>query len=184
MCVSALVTAAVFPPRYWDKDDMDAVLMEGDRRHREILTDKGWPRRRHETKMAIDEMPEQWDIKINGKKLVAKVQTVSTNYGLMTESVSLVNSILKQNTTTPCVLRLYDSFVAVLPGDKQSFYLFDPHARNANGEIDPDGVSCLLHFKTRHHLAQYIKRQAGPAGSTEQIDINLMTVNLLTGIPF
>ena len=182
MCISAIVAAAVFPPTYWDADDLDAILMEGDRRHLEILSGKGWPLERRETKLGIDEMQEIWDIEINGKRLTAKVEISSAKYDLLKNSASLVDTVLKCNENTPCILRLYDSYVAVLSGDNNSFYVFDSHARNRDGEVNPDGASCLLHFQTRQGLIQYIKLQARTTGSMEQFDVFLMAVNSISGI--
>lgn len=59
----------------------------------------------------------------------------------------------KQNQTL--VLRLSDSYIAILCRKYEEYSIYDPHARNSNGDTDCQGSAELIHLDNPFDLTTY-----------------------------
>lgn len=58
-CITALIASKVKSVHDWDSNFVDDILLAGDSLHLNILQKKGWPFRRAESRLNIDELPEK-----------------------------------------------------------------------------------------------------------------------------
>ena len=80
-------------------------------------------------------------------------------------SVSDFNYIFASNTHY--FMCLYDSTLAILKESNDSFYVFDPHARDHNGLPHKSGKAVLLHFSSLLHLRNYVTQLAAGLSPTQ-----------------
>lgn len=59
----------------------------------------------------------------------------------------------KQNQTL--VLRISDSYIAILCRNYEEYSVYDPYARNSNGDIDSQGSAELIHLENHVGLTTY-----------------------------
>lgn len=76
------------------------------------------------------------------------------------------------------VLRISDSYIAIICQNYQEYSIFDPHARNSDGEIDGEGSAALFRFQNSAGLTNYLTRLA--AGKNDQIDLYPVNIQVIS----
>lgn len=76
------------------------------------------------------------------------------------------------------VLRISDTYIAIICRNYQKYSIFDPHARNSHGDIDGNGLASLFNFENSVALTNYLTRLA--AGKNEQIDLYSVYIQIIS----
>ncbi|XP_062606599.1 uncharacterized protein LOC134268369 isoform X2 [Saccostrea cucullata] len=182
ICITAIVAAALRAVKDWTSDFIDEVLVGGDQLHLDILQKKGWPFNRYESMLDIDEIPDtiQCQIGINGIKASIGVLEEGS-FGYSSYIDTLITSALVNKPNQSFILRMFGSSIAILCTGHQKYSIFDPHARNQNGDVDANGYAGLFHFRDSSEMVAYLKEIS--SGRNEQIDIYPILVNILWRTP-
>lgn len=178
-CITALIASKVKSVHDWDSNFVDDILLAGDSLHLNILQKKGWPFRRAESRLNIDELPEKIECCIGRSNILASVGVLDeAEFALSSYIHTFITSALMRKPNQSFVLRISDSYIAIICQNYQEYSIFDPHARNSDGEIDGEGSAALFRFQNSAGLTNYLTRLA--AGKNDQIDLYPVNIQVIS----
>lgn len=180
-CVMAVVAASTKSPSLWTTLDMNEILKQGDMLHVKTLKEQGWPYRRQECRLDVDEIPEI--VTCHMGDIAA-----SLSIGLKSEQSFAVSSDLTTAILCAVQSKPSHSFILRVHGDRnmaiichhERYSLFDPHACNQKGETDGDGAACTLLFDTVYDMIRHIEYLYGTARPDEQVDLIPVDIEVLS----
>lgn len=179
ICITALIASKLKSANDWNSDFVDAILLAGDGLHLNILQKKGWPFLRADSRLGIDELPEKIEISIGQSNVLASVGVRDeAEFALSLYIDTFITSALMRKSNQSFVLRISDSYIAIICRNYQEYSIFDPHTRNSHGDIDGEGSAALLHFANSVALMNYLTRLA--AGRNEQIDLYPVYIQVIS----
>jgi hypothetical protein len=162
----------------WDAGFIDKILIGGDKLHLSILQRNGWPFHRFESRLDIDEIPENIQCSIGSTEIAASLGVIEEgSFGYSSYIETFICSNLMNKPNQNFILRMFGSSVAILCRGYQQYSVFDPHARNKNGFIDANGSAGLFHFANLREMVVYFKKIA--EDRNEQIDMYPVFVKIL-----
>ncbi|XP_048588371.1 uncharacterized protein LOC116601875 isoform X2 [Nematostella vectensis] len=168
IALCAILRASGKSPLLWTPEDMDDIILTGDRKHRETQERMN---RSKTSFLHIDEI--ELDIKLRGRHFHLKRSDVMCG--------DIMNDGTDKNSPLPGIessietLSEYDMFIVryllytiALFKTSQTWLLFDSHNRDQNGFRHPNGKAVLLEFKTLRSVACYIRRFVSSNGFSDE----------------
>ncbi|XP_048588338.1 uncharacterized protein LOC116617480 [Nematostella vectensis] len=168
IALCAILRASGKSPLLWTPEDMDDIILTGDRKHRETQEKMNRPKTAF---LHIDEI--ELDIKLRGRHFHLKRSDVMCG--------DIMNDGTDKSSPLPGIessietLSEYDMFIVryllytiALFKTSQTWLLFDSHNRDQNGFRHPDGKAVLLEFKTLRSVACYIRRFVSSNGFSDE----------------
>ncbi|XP_048588990.1 uncharacterized protein LOC116618253 [Nematostella vectensis] len=158
IALCAILRATGKSPLMWTPEDIDDIIITGDRRHRETQQRMGLPKSAY---LHIDEMEEE--IKLRGRHFRVKKSDVLCG-NVMNDGrdknnplPGIESSIESLNEYNMFIVRYLLYTIAIFK-TSQTWLLFDSHNRDQNGFRHPDGKAVVLEFKTLRSVACYIRQ--------------------------
>lgn len=181
ICLMAAVAASVKSHSVWTNDDINEIVTQGDKVHTDVLHQHGWPNKRKEAKLDIDELPSVLSYHINDSTTMASTGVLRHGFYCFTPNLrDVLSAAISQKPGYHFLLRMYDNCTAILFDKQQStFSIFDPHARNNFGVPDRDGAACLMNFRSIDHMVSYLENIVLERDKS-QIDITPIDVEILS----
>ncbi|XP_078310702.1 uncharacterized protein LOC111109026 isoform X10 [Crassostrea virginica] len=178
ICLAAIVAASYNKVDDWNSEFLDSLVLGGDKLHLNILEKKHWPHVRKESRLDIDEMPESIRCQIGNVEVSASLGVHDSSYGYSSYLEALLLNAICRRERQSFILRMHGYCVAILYRGPQQYSVFDPHAKNSFGTVDPDGAAGLFHFSNVGIMIKYLKA-CSSSNNMEQIDLYPIDVNLL-----
>lgn len=176
--LTVIVAACLKSVENWNADVIDEVLQQGDCLHLKILKTYNWPLERNESKLDIDEMPDIISLEFSCFETEVSIGHLSdASFGFSADYNSFIMEALNTKPNKSFILRTFGSCVAIICGQYQEYFIFDPHSRNADGKIDANGSAGLFHFRNISDMITYLQDQCGTRN--EQVDLFPMDVEII-----
>lgn len=175
--LTAIVAACLKSVDTWSPSEIDEILQQGDALHLKILQSYDWPLSRSEAKLDIDEMPELVSIKFGGFEADVSIGVLrDATFGFSSNIHSLILGALHSKPNKSFILRMFGSCVGIICGQYDEYFIFDPHSRNAKGEIAANGSAGLFCFTNASGMISYLQQQCGT--KNEQVDLHPIDVEI------
>lgn len=178
ICLAAIIASSYSKVDDWDSEFLESLLLGGDKLHLNILQKKRWPYNRNDSRLDIDEIPENVKCHIGNEEVSASIGVHNSSYGYSSYLEALLTTAIRNGARQNFILRMHGYCLAILFRDQQQYSIFDPHAKNSLGAVDPDGGAGLFHFNNVEKMVAYLKK-CTPSENVEQLDLYPIHVNLL-----
>ncbi|KAK3598699.1 hypothetical protein CHS0354_003256 [Potamilus streckersoni] len=176
ICAIAVAVAAFKLPSEWRQDHVDMIIQYGDKVHVCELEKRGWPVKRKESKLDVDELPKKVEFYLERK--TAYIVTDHTSYGLISQIEFLVKEAVNKKPEKSFILRMLDRCRAILYNGCGCYSVFDPHSCDELGRTDPNGVACVLHFDHIDELVSHLKNLVTDQDNEEQVDLTTCNITI------
>lgn len=156
ICLMAIIAGTrVLPASLWEHKHIDMVLYEGNKVHENVLVEKGWPYKRKEARFATDELPSILSVSLFHQDLNVSVGLKDDSlYGFRDDIQSLLTKAL--SLSSGVLARVDDSCISILK-DAGKIYIFDPHARDSQGNVSANGSAALFKFCDIQHASNFLR---------------------------
>jgi hypothetical protein len=178
ICLAAIIASSYKKVENWDSKFLDSLLLGGDKLHLNILQTKQWPNNRSDSRLDIDEIPENIKCQIGNEEVYANIDVRNSSYGYSSYLEALLTTALCSKVRQHFILRMHGYCLTILFRGHQQYSIFDPHAKNSFGSVDPHGTAGLFHFNSVEKMVTHLKK-CTPPECVEQIDLYPVHVNLL-----
>lgn len=154
----ALIFAVSYSPTEWVNSDLNNIVIEGDRVYQRIVTGHfGGDSARL---LAHEDVPQV----VNVFQTDLQFNVLHTFYGIAdgsrpsrdTGAHSLRDAVYQSLALSHFVLATFRDLTICILQNENGYFLFDSHARNWLGQVDPDGAATLLHFSDLLSLWEYL----------------------------
>ena len=169
-CTIMAVTAFLFGafmlhPCQWERRDVDSILIEGDRLYNNIVDSLFEGNRGHH--LLHSEVPALlavWGEHFNLQPIhtwygaILSTQETNSRDYISAGGVSLQHAFAMSFAVSKTVLITVGSYTIGVFASDNGVFVFDSHARDSFGQVDPEGMAVLLHFSTVADVVQHIFR--------------------------
>ncbi len=179
--LTALVYSTIKTVDSWTKDDLDSVLLLGDKLHfNQLCLLRKDPR--GDQKLALDELPSKFIMR--DYKFHCNLSEIVAGTIFQRDSCDDFSAIedafekCEEQNALGIVLRVLEYCVSCIYCCSV-WYLVDSHARNKDGMPDERGAAIVLNFKSSTELIHLIRIFMETATASKDLNINDLTFEAL-----
>lgn len=144
-----------------------------------MLDAKGWPNNRRDPQLDVDEIPKELHCVLSDLEVFVSVGVgENAAYGLGSEIKNLMTRTMINSNPDNFILRMYGKCRVIFT--KPTYCVFDPHAVNTCGHVDPEGAACLMTFESFDKLVIHLQQLVPAGGINDQIDIYPVNIEMLS----
>ncbi|XP_077968311.1 uncharacterized protein LOC144422216 [Styela clava] len=147
-CLIALIKHANTRATLWRSNDLDEILVEGDKLYRGVQDFLGYI----DNYLMVTELPSTYEL--NDVLYEIKYQSPLTGAVGSSEApsehmvgiMSLADALAETFSSSVCALFTLNSNTLGIIKDESTYFVFDPHSRNRDGMVCYNGTSITLEF--------------------------------------
>ncbi|XP_077972734.1 uncharacterized protein LOC144427420 [Styela clava] len=147
-CLIALIKHANTRATLWRSNDLDEILVEGDKLYRGVQDFLGY----FDNYLMVTELPSiyelndvLYEIKYHSP-LTGAVGSSEAPSEHMVGIMSLADALAETFSSSVCALFTLNSNTLGIIKDESTYFVFDPHSRNRDGMVCYNGTSITLEF--------------------------------------